>query len=248
MRTTAPGPPGRRDVRAWAERTDRILDRAAESVLAVGHSGTTVEAVARGAGVAKGTIYLHFPSREALFTAVLRRERLALVTATAEGVAADAGAATPHGVVAASVRALQRRPLLGAVLRRDADVLGRLAGSEPVPEMPGTARGFAAYLDELREAGLVRTDLPTAELLAVVAAVLLGFLTTGALLPAPVPPDRLPDLVAGTVERALDRGCALAPADVARTARITTAYLATAVEQATAAYRLAAGIAAEGPA
>jgi hypothetical protein len=140
---------------------------------------------------------------------------------------------------------LQHRPLLAAVLRRDADVLGRLAHAEPVPEMPGTARGFAAYLAELRAAGLVRTDLPVAELLGVVAAVLLGFLTTGGLLPAPVPPQRLPDLVAGTVERALDRGSALTPADAAHTAATTTAYLDAAVEQAAAAYRLAAGIAQE---
>ncbi|HYH31315.1 MAG TPA: TetR/AcrR family transcriptional regulator [Pseudonocardia sp.] len=242
MRTT-PGPPGRRDVRAWTERTERILDRAAESVLAVGHAGTTIEVVARSAGVAKGTIYLHFPSRDALFTAVLRRERLALVTATADAVTAEPSAATPHGVVGASVAALQRRPLLAAVLRRDADVLGRLAHAVPVPEMPGTARGFAAYLDELRAAGLVRTDLPSAELLATVAAVLLGFLTTGGLLPAPVPADRLPGLVADTVARALDRGTALTPDDAGGTARITTAYLAAAVDQAAAAYRLAAGLA-----
>lgn len=246
--TTAPGPPGRRDVRAWAERTERILDRAAESVLAVGHSGTTIETVARNAGVAKGTIYLHFAGRDALFAAVLRRERLALITATARTVAAEPAAATPHGVVGASVRGLQHRPLLAAVLRRDADVVGRLAHAEPVPEMPGTARGFAAYLHELRALGLVRTDLPATELLATVAAVLLGFLTTGSLLPAEVPPDRLPQLVAGTVERALGRGTALTPAEAARTARITTEYLDAAVEQAAAAYRLAAGIELEEPA
>jgi AcrR family transcriptional regulator len=241
MRTTAPGPPGRRDARAWTERTERILDRATESVLAAGYSGTTIEAVARAAGVAKGTIYLHFSSRDALFAAVLRRERLALISAVAGDPAAD----TPHGVVGASVRALQRRPLLAAVLRRDAEVLGRLAHAEPVPDMPGTARGFAVYLGELRAAGLVRTDLPAGELVAAVAAVLIGFLTTGALLPDPVAPDRLPDLVADTVARTLERGAALTSADAARTARTTTAYLDTAVAQATAAYRLAAGIAQE---
>jgi AcrR family transcriptional regulator len=242
MRTAPPGPPGRRDVRAWAERTERILDRAAESVVALGYSGTTIEAVARTAGVAKGTIYLHFAGRDALFAAVLRRERLALITATAQAVAAEPAAATPQGVVGTSVRALQHRPLLAAVLRRDADVLGRLAHAEPVPHMPGTARGFAAYLDRLRAAGLVRTDLPAAELLGTVAAILLGFLTTGGLLPAQVPAERLPDLVAGTVERALDRGAALSAADADRTARITTEYLEAAVAQAAAAYRLAAGI------
>lgn len=247
MRTTTPGPPGRRDVRAWTARTERILDRAADSVLANGYAGTTIEGVARAASVAKGTIYLHFPSRDALFAAVLRRERLALLGGVREAVQ-GAGAAGPHELIAASVRGLQDRPLLAAVLRRDADVVGRLANTESVPGMPGTAQGFADYLRELRDRGLVRTDVPVPELLTTVAAVLLGFLTTGPLLPAGTATQRLPELVADTVGRALHRGTPLTAAERADTARITTAYLDSAVDQAAAAYRLAAGIEQEEPA
>src|SRR5690606_41617518 len=51
----------------------------AELILRWGYDKTTVEDVARAAGVAKGTIYLHWKTRDALFTALLRRDRVRLV-------------------------------------------------------------------------------------------------------------------------------------------------------------------------
>ncbi len=210
-------------------------------MLAHGYAGTSIDRVATAAGVAKGTIYLHFPSRDALFTAVLRRERLALVSDVHAAVPTVAGV---HDVLLHSARATQRRPLLRAVIGNDLDVLGRLAHAEPVAGQQGTARGFAAYLDALRATGLIRTDIPTTELLAAVAAVLMGFLTTAPVLPAELSAggERLPWLVADSAHRLLDRGTPLSPAEADRAARITADYLTTALAQAQAAYRLAAGL------
>ncbi|MEJ3656100.1 helix-turn-helix domain-containing protein [Actinomycetes bacterium KLBMP 9759] len=237
-----PGPPGRRDAQAWRARTERILDEAAAAVLAHGYAGTSIDRVATAAGVAKGTIYLHFPSRDALFTAVLRRERLLLV---GDVHAARPAAAGVHEVLMHSARATQRRPLLRAVIGNDLDVLGRLAHAEPVTGLQGTARGFAAYLDALRADALIRTDVPTAELLAAVAAVLMGFLTMAPVLPAElsVTGERLPWLVADSANRLLDRGTPLTRAEADRASRITADYLTAAVTQAEAAYLLAAGLA-----
>jgi AcrR family transcriptional regulator len=52
---------------------DRVLE-AARSVFSAGGSEASLEAVARTAGVGIGTLYRHFPTREALFEAVYRRE------------------------------------------------------------------------------------------------------------------------------------------------------------------------------
>ena len=52
---------------------ERVLE-AAKSVFAAGGSDGSLEAVARRAGVGIGTLYRHFPTREALYEAVYRRE------------------------------------------------------------------------------------------------------------------------------------------------------------------------------
>src|ERR1700719_859884 len=52
---------------------ERVLE-AAKAVFSAGGSEASLEAVARRAGVGIGTLYRHFPTREALFEAVYRRE------------------------------------------------------------------------------------------------------------------------------------------------------------------------------
>ena len=52
---------------------ERVLE-AAKSVFSAGGSDASLEAVARHAGVGIGTLYRHFPTREALYEAVYRRE------------------------------------------------------------------------------------------------------------------------------------------------------------------------------
>src|SRR6202047_811912 len=52
---------------------ERVLE-AAKQVFSAGGAEASLEAVARRAGVGIGTLYRHFPTREALFEAVYRRE------------------------------------------------------------------------------------------------------------------------------------------------------------------------------
>jgi AcrR family transcriptional regulator len=68
-KATAPRKP-----RADAARNrERVLE-AAKTVFSAGGAEASLEAVARTAGVGIGTLYRHFPTREALFEAVYRRE------------------------------------------------------------------------------------------------------------------------------------------------------------------------------
>jgi len=60
--------------RADALRNRERLIEAATQVFAMGAPQASLEAVARVAGVGIGTLYRHFPTREALFEAVYRRE------------------------------------------------------------------------------------------------------------------------------------------------------------------------------
>ncbi|MCU1526762.1 MAG: hypothetical protein JWP75_525 [Frondihabitans sp.] len=79
-------------VRADAARNrDRLIEVARAAFLA-GADRVSLEGIARDAGVGVGTLYRHFPTREALVEAVYRSE-LAEVCGTADGLLAEHGPA-----------------------------------------------------------------------------------------------------------------------------------------------------------
>lgn len=72
---SAPLPPARAETiraRRAAERRAAIVDAALDEFTARGYAATRLEDVAKRAGVAKGTIYLHFADKEALFQELVR--------------------------------------------------------------------------------------------------------------------------------------------------------------------------------
>lgn len=60
-------------VKASEARTEAILDAAQELILKHGLRGTSMEAIARQAGIAKPTLYAYFPDKPAVFTALVER-------------------------------------------------------------------------------------------------------------------------------------------------------------------------------
>src|SRR5690349_3274443 len=73
VREVAVSPRGRPDVDAT-----RVLTAAAGLLLERGYDRTTLDDVARAAGVSKSTLYQRWGAREALFVAVLRHQRAAM--------------------------------------------------------------------------------------------------------------------------------------------------------------------------
>jgi AcrR family transcriptional regulator len=64
-----------------AERREAILAAALDAFAANGFAATRLDDVARRAGVAKGTIYLHFADQETLFQELIRLELSPVVSA-----------------------------------------------------------------------------------------------------------------------------------------------------------------------
>src|SRR6202011_2095456 len=71
QKTSASKPASSRALRA-AERREAIVGAGLEEFIARGFAATRLDDVARRAGVAKGTIYLHFKDKEALFQELVR--------------------------------------------------------------------------------------------------------------------------------------------------------------------------------
>src|SRR3978361_2470126 len=78
-KTKAAQPPSNRAERA-AERRGAIIEAAMDEFIARGCAATGLDDVAKRAGVAKGTIYLHFKDKEALFEELIRTAIVPLVT------------------------------------------------------------------------------------------------------------------------------------------------------------------------
>ncbi|MDQ2745599.1 MAG: TetR/AcrR family transcriptional regulator, partial [Chloroflexota bacterium] len=70
-------------------RAGQILDSAAILLRRWGYNKTTVDDIARHAGVAKGTIYLHWKTREDLFIALFAREERRLAEDIKQRIAGD---------------------------------------------------------------------------------------------------------------------------------------------------------------
>jgi len=188
------------------QRANRILDAAAALILRWGYNKTTIDDIARQAGVAKGTIYLHWKTREDLFAALMKREKAELAADVRQRLAADPAGATLRGLLKHSALAVMQRPLMKAVLLRDLDVIGKLVHSEStsVAYIERLA-GFTSYLEVLRAHDLVRTDLSLSAQVYMLSAIFMGFF-----LAAPLVPDAFTlsdeeraELMAESVDRAL---------------------------------------------
>jgi AcrR family transcriptional regulator len=73
MESVSPAKPARKPRADSVRNRERVLE-AAKAVFAAGGPAGSLEAVARQAGVGVGTLYRHFPTRQALFEAVYRHE------------------------------------------------------------------------------------------------------------------------------------------------------------------------------
>lgn len=76
-------------------RPGEIVDAARDEFVARGFSEARIDDIAARAGVSKGLVYVYFPSKEALFEAVIRSTVLPIVDQAAALIAADAQTPAP---------------------------------------------------------------------------------------------------------------------------------------------------------
>lgn len=156
------------------ERADRVLDAAADLLLSLGPRRTTVDEVARLAGIGKGTVYLHWRTKDELLSAMLLRESAGMLTELVTAVRRDPNEVLPHRFLRSSLLGIHRRPLLRALLARDTTLLGELADA---PERGRALRTSTRLVGLLVKYGLLRHDLP--DLPFALGATASGFLHAG---------------------------------------------------------------------
>jgi len=185
------------------ERAERILDVTAGLLLRHGYKRVTIDDVATGAGIGKGTIYLHWKTREALFWAVLQRDAARLLEQILDQLAEDPGLALPSQLMRAIFVEVARRPLVRALLLSDAEVLGALATDTAVAAAQRELGGNQNYLELLRQQHLLRPDLTVAAAGVILGGVMRGFFADQDADVA-VPLTEQADLLADVLHRSLE--------------------------------------------
>jgi len=98
------------------DRPAELLDAALETFRAKGFAATRMEDIAARAGVSKGTIYLYYPSKQAIFEALVRETLLPNLGRLEAAVAASPfGAAATLRLIAEAVAEIAGNPKLVGV-------------------------------------------------------------------------------------------------------------------------------------
>ncbi|WP_242454190.1 TetR/AcrR family transcriptional regulator [Bailinhaonella thermotolerans] len=184
MRVAGRGEPARE------RRAGRILDAAGELLVAWGYPRVTVDEVARRAGVGKGTIYLHFATKEQLFLTVLLRAQRGLMARVVAGMRERGEGVLLSEMARAGYLWAHEEPVARAVLLGDLTTLGAL-GASAAEVMGGLVeerdRVVEAHFRLLRDHGLIRGEPGLEAQIHAYSAILTGFLALEPLKPAPYP-------------------------------------------------------------
>ena len=188
------------------ERQQQILDAAAAVIIRLGYDKTTMSDIAEEAGASRRTVYLYFKGKEELFEALLYREYLLYAQTWLEQIDADPRGGTVGGFYRAIFHAVNRHPLIAAILRRDQRVVGNyLRKRDNIFSQMVSGVNTVAFFQALQAAGAIRQDIDAAVILHMVEVLSYGQLTIGDFKPFDqFPPyDAFMEALADMMDRAL---------------------------------------------
>ncbi|MFI7618714.1 TetR/AcrR family transcriptional regulator [Nonomuraea terrae] len=163
--------PERKPPRADAQRNRARILAAAEAVFAEKGPSASTEEVAARAGVAIGTVFRHFPTKDDLLAAIMKGLRQRLI----EEADALAGGGDPATALFAFFTFVVEQ---AAATRTVADLLVRtgvaVRPDEPIQDL---AQSLAELLVQAQRAGAVRPDIRVAEVVALLTAACHGALS-----------------------------------------------------------------------
>ncbi|MCC7078414.1 MAG: TetR/AcrR family transcriptional regulator [Acidimicrobiia bacterium] len=138
----------------------RILEAAEACFARYGFQKTSMEDIAREAGLSRRSVYRHFPDKAALFNEVAAaRTRIFLDEIMRRTAVLDGLSAQIEEVARLTNRFIREDPISAALRRADPDSLARMVSTE-AREMLGMAmEAIVPLIETARDRGEVRADL-----------------------------------------------------------------------------------------
>jgi AcrR family transcriptional regulator len=156
----------------------RVFDAAVAEIGRSGLAGADVGAIARAAGVVRGTFYFHFPTKEHVLVELERAEEAKIVAALSTGTTSPDDLTSMLTLLVRKVLAAERR--LGAVIFRD--MLGlHFSSTRPVEDALAEhplAEFVIAAIADVQAAGRVSGDADPGELGVIFMTGLFALLAT----------------------------------------------------------------------
>jgi AcrR family transcriptional regulator len=141
-------------------RDQRILDEAGSLAMRQGYDKTTMSDIADAVGVSRGVVYLHFESKENLFEALFRREFLQYAQTWIEHIEGNPRGGTIGGIYRAVLYAINSRPFMAAMMRRDRRVIGNYLRKPDNMFVSMQSNSISVdFLKALQTAGAIRQDI-----------------------------------------------------------------------------------------
>lgn len=141
---------------------ERIFRAAEECFARYGFQKTSMEDIAREAGLSRRSVYRHFPDKAALFSEVAAEHaRVFLVEITRRTAELDGLSAQIEEVARLTNRFMREDPISAALLRTDPDSLARMVSTEAGGMLAMAMDAIVPLIEAARERGEVRHDLDT---------------------------------------------------------------------------------------
>jgi len=163
------------------QREERILDAAATLMVRWGFRKTTIDDVAREAGVGKGTIYLHWKDKNQLFSAAIWRASRRVSEDMMRRVAADPEGGLFHRVWTHGMLAVFSDPLMTALMQGRPDIFQGLLDTLDKKMLNQLVLNADAHIVQLQQAGLIRSDLPVPVITYLIGALKIGIINVAEL-------------------------------------------------------------------
>lgn len=207
--------PGEERSKRW-ERAQRILDAASDLIQRWGYKKTTIDDIARMAGVAKGTIYLHWKTREDLFMALLLRESIEASLDVLERINNDPEGMFLSNLMKHGMYVIMTRPLAKALLIQDTEMLGKLvrSGQEDIGLISQQKMiAGKGMVELLRSKGMLRNNHSITTQMKMYNAIFMGFMMGNQYLPdeLQLSPEESAEAMAETIRLTLEPDEPVAP-------------------------------------
>jgi AcrR family transcriptional regulator len=170
-------------------REERILNAATTLLVRWGYRKTTIDDVAREAGVGKGTIYLHWKDKNELFRAAIWREQQRYSEEMQRRIAADPEGGLLHRITIHGMLAALSNPLMAAIFRGNSDIFNGFLGAYDQSFLNQLLGDTDTYIVELQHAGLIRTDIPASVITYLLTVLKFGIINSPALISQELIPD-----------------------------------------------------------
>jgi len=170
-------------------REERILDAATVLLVRWGYRKTTIDDIAREAGVGKGTIYLHWKDKTDLFHAAFVRATKHVSDDAQQRINADSEGGLFHRMWMHSMVAALSDPIIAAMMQGKTDLFQGFMETIDARFYEQILGQSDVYFLQMQQAGLIRKDIPVNVLTFLVSALKLGIAQSSELLgPQHVPP------------------------------------------------------------